>query len=220
VLNDNTRPYNKFFEETYSLFKEVTSYALLLENIGGGKVEVTSINELRSVLYHLYAFLDNPKQDQGSHLELNYIEAKEHLYRAYYDLFTMLFSFISDNIYSYSKLYELSVINTFYPKYFTNITPELTIISEKVAHLRSDRQTNKKMPEEGIISNNGIVTILLQWYKELQSMTSAFIEAQEKINADKRSAKKKDRFDLILKISIPIIALVLGFLLNYFFIKN
>ena len=214
---DKILDYDSFFNETYPVFKEVTRFAVLLENIGGGKVEVTSINELRSTLYHLYALLDNTEGDTQDHVLKNYIEAKEHLYRAYYDLFTMLCTLFTDNLYSYSKTYDLDVIHKVYPKYFSNITPELTVIVERISNFRSIRQTNGKMSGLGFISNNEIITVLLQWFKEMQSLTNVFIEMQTGINDSKKKEKQKNRLDLVLKILIPLIALILGFLLNHFF---
>jgi hypothetical protein len=52
-MTDISKELNEFFQETYILFEKTTQYAKLLENLGG-VVQVTYINELRSVLFHLY----------------------------------------------------------------------------------------------------------------------------------------------------------------------
>lgn len=225
---DLSKEFNDFFHETQQLFKDITSYSLLYENLGGGTVGVTPINELRSVLFHLYSFLSVPDGSaKDRELVENYIEAKEHLYRAYYDLFMMICSFLIEDIQGYVTKYGVDVIVKVYPRYFSNVSPELIVILERISHIRTARDTNTKVPEATKISNEEVITVLLQWHKELIGTTHLFVKAKELEDEKKKKemekedkSKRKEKIDLILKWVIPLVMLIAGFLLKDVIAKN
>ncbi|SFA54832.1 hypothetical protein SAMN04488511_11422 [Pedobacter suwonensis] len=219
---DLSKEYNDFFNETHQLFTDVKSYTLLYENLGGGTVGVAPLNDIRSALDHLYSFLNVPSGANNKRgVTENYIEAKEHLYRAYYDLFMMICSFLIDEIQAYVPKFGVEVLAKIYPKYFSHVSPELVVILERIAQIRHARQTNSKVPEAIKISNEEVITVLLQWHKELLGTTHLFVEAKNVEDGKKQKelekeekTKKKEKLDLILKWVIPFVMLIAGFLLK------
>lgn len=212
-MNDKSKELNAFFNETYSRFAEITEYAILLEKIGGGKVQVNVINELRSVLFHLYGFLDNPDASNPDPASKGHVDALEHLNRAYYDIFSLISAFLIKAIREYSTTYSLKVIHQVYPEYFTRIIPEINAISKRIAEIRSGRKTTK---QQGV-TNSDTITVMLDWHSELVSRTNVLIEFQDLEDDEKHKSKKKDRIDLLLKIFLPIGGVILGVILNHIY---
>jgi hypothetical protein len=219
---DLSKEYNEFFNETRKLFAQVKKYTLLYENLGGGTVGVAPLNDLRGTLDHLYAFMNDFEGENNTRgIAENFIEAKEHLYRAYYDLFTMTSSYLIDEIQAYVVKYGVEVLVKVYPRYFTDVSPELIIIFERIALIRTARETNSKVPDIATITNDQVLTVLLKWHKELLGTTNLFVEAKKLEDAKKekeaeaeKKGKKKEKKDLILKWVIPISMLILGYFLK------
>lgn len=214
-MNDKSKELNAFLNETYMRFGQITEYTILLEKAGGGKVHVNVINELRSVLFHLYGFLDPPDENNPEPAVKAHVDALEHLNRAYYDVWGLMSSFLIKTIRGYSSMYSFKVIHQCYPEYFTRIIPEINTLSNRIAEIRSGRKTTTQQ----VIINNDTIAIMLDWQSELASRTNVFIEHQEIENDEKSKAKKKDILDLVIKICWPIVGIILGVALNHFFNK-
>jgi hypothetical protein len=212
-MNDKSREYNQFFSETYALFKNVTAYAVLLEKIDENQVEVASINELRGVLYHLYGYLDEKQEDDKAY-SANYIEAIEHLHRAYFDLFSSICTILIEKIYNFSVVYPIEVISELYPLYFQEIIPDLYSLFEDISHVRSKRKIEGD-PLKSLEKNHEIVIKLMGWYKTLTSLTDLFEKKKSQIEHKNAKEKNKNKLDIFLRFAIPLIMFILGYLLSH-----
>jgi len=219
-MDDKSKEFHKFFSETYLLFKKVTAYAVFLEKLDENQVDVAAINELRGVLFHLYGYLDE-NSDNPESFSANYIEAKEHLHRAYFDLFSTICTILIEKIYNFSEIFSIDVISAIYPSYFTEIIPGVYSLIEEISHVR----TNRKIHDESLQTievNHEIVMKLINWQKSLTSLTNSFQEKKSlydqntaKAKHDEIKARKKERRDLLWRFVIPLLMLILGFLLNH-----
>jgi len=71
-----------FLKETAEIFKQLKNYSILIEErLPENKAPIHAANELKSLVFHLYNIAENPEN-----IDINLIEAKEHLCRAFYDL--------------------------------------------------------------------------------------------------------------------------------------
>lgn len=208
---EKTKEFNEFFSETYVLFRRIAAYSTYLEKLDSNYVNIGVINELRGVLYHLYGYLDE-KQAAPEFMAANYIEAKEHLIRGYFDLFSAICTVLSDRITNFGEVYSIEIISEIYPLYYTVITPKLYNLFEEVSHVRTTRKIEDS-PFKIIEANHAIVIELKDWYTTLVSLTEAF-EKRKKL------LKAKSNKDLFWKICIPLVALLLGFFLNHYVGNN
>jgi hypothetical protein len=211
-MKDISEKLYNFFSETYDIYIKVKKYAVLLEKVSGGKVEVASINELRGVLFHLYSYLDKPEHTKAEHITENYYDAKEHLFRAYYDVFSILTELLTEKIHSYSINYNTAVICKVCPKYYQEILPGISTFAEQIADIRSVRQNNKT-PELSVIGNDEVIIILHDWFKTLQSLTPSFEKAKKEHIQEKLKG-------VIYQIYIPVICVIVTIILSYIFLKN
>lgn len=207
-MDDKTEEFNSFFNETYTLFKKVTSYAILLEKYGGGKVLVASINELRGVLFHLYNILDENGEQQKT---ANLIEAKEHLYRSYYDLFSKICVILAEKIHSYQKKFGVETMASVFPDYYKEIFPRLNKLKQDISHVRSTREVGRGISDNND-KNHEIIIQLLDWNDSLESLTVALIEKR-------RVDRKKSNHNVVWVFVSSIIGAIVGAVLTYIFTK-
>ncbi|RYU89419.1 hypothetical protein EWM62_13920 [Mucilaginibacter terrigena] len=194
-MADKSKEFHEFFQETYALFEKTTQYAKYLETLGD-KVEITYINELRSVLFHLYSYLDKACENDDKKFEENYYGAREHLYRSYYDVFSLICVILIKKFKNYSDDFSHSVIHAVYPAYFSKIMVELAEVQKLISKIHSSKQLNEQLSSEidpqlttaeKIIKNEKITTVLMNWDVELLAYTGLFVEhQQERILEEKR----------------------------------
>jgi len=209
-MPDKAREYDNFFNETYTLFKRVTSYAILLEKYGGGKVLVASINELRGVLFHLYNFLDE-ELSQENKQTVDYIEAKEHLFRSYYDLFSKLCAIFAEKIHGYQTRYGVEIMTSVFPDYYQIIFPGLNKLKQDISHVRSTRNMGKGISDNSD-KNHAIIVQLLDWVDSLESLTLTF-------NKKAQAEKKKTRYIVMWMFASAIVGALIAVILTYILMK-
>jgi len=217
-MQDNSKEFNEFFKETYLLFRKVATYTAYLEKLDANYVNIAAINEIRGVLFHLYGYLDE-KQANKEFIAANYIEAKEHLIRAYFDLFSGICTVITDIISNYGEIYSIEVITTLYPDYYTLVTPELFRLFEKISKARATRRLEVE-PLSHLDEYDKIINQLKDWHTTLLSLIPAFEKKKQEIEKKKKEEReeaiRKSNKDIYWKIGIAIATLILGFVLNHF----
>jgi hypothetical protein len=83
-----------FLKETLDIFNLIKKYSILVEEkLPDHKAPVHAANELKSLVFHLYNTISFPE-----HVEINILEAKEHLCRAFYDLHCITISLFIEEI--------------------------------------------------------------------------------------------------------------------------
>jgi len=203
-MTDRSKEFNEFFQETYTLFEITAKYAKYLEFLGG-KVEVHYINELRSVLFHLYNYLD-PSCDKTEKLEENFYGAREHLYRAYYDVFSLICVMGMKRISEYDQQFSHTILYKVCPEYF-GIARKINNLKPIIAKIQNTKDVpTEEVPTrrleataldtelsifEKIERNEGYVTAIKNWVDELDLKRKLLVEEQE----------AKDQEDMELKIA-------------------
>jgi len=151
------------------------------------------------VLFHLYSYLDKACENDEKKFEENYYAAREHLYRSYYDVFSLICVISIKKFKKYSDDFSHSVIYAVYPGYFTKIMVELAEIQKLISKIHSSKQLNEQLSSEidpqltireKIIKNEKITTALMNWDVELLAHTGLFVEHhQERILEEKRQGE-------------------------------
>lgn len=218
---DNNLEYQRFFEETNEIYQESKAYIVILEKYRQ-EVTMTAINELRNAMFHLYEFIQTPKNRSS-----DFIKAKEHVYRACFDTFSLLSAFYIAEIGRFDERYGRKVIMELYPKYYHEIRPELSTLINEIAQIRNIRQTSDEPIAEKLPTDRlRVIATLSQIYMTLDSLNGDFTKLFEENIAKERENERKDRLEeeekrknakreLLLKILIPSIAFILGAILTY-----
>src|SRR5690348_8320222 len=91
----------KFLQETDSIYNLAKKYSILIEElIPAHKAPIHAANEIKSMVFHLY------KVAQSSNISDNILEAKEHLCRAFYDLYSILIAIYIEQIKNKISVYK------------------------------------------------------------------------------------------------------------------
>lgn len=200
--------YEEFFKDTLEIFREQTTYMVLLEKYSD-KVHIGPINELRGALYHLYNFVGKPNE-----LKEQFIEAKEHVYRAYFDCFAMLAALLIERIQAFKTEFGIEIISAVFPDYFTRIKPEVQELILSIAKIRASRETVGTLQtniEE--IRKSDVIALLLQWHTKLESLTNDFQEYKNNLKAKDVAKTRKDWF---LRILFLVFGTIITLLIKYF----
>jgi len=202
-MPDIGKEYKDFFTKTYALYKWVASYLLLLEKLDENYVNVGAINELRDIVSHLYAFIDKEQSNPES-IVANHIKAKDHLERAYFDLFSALCTVLTDKITIFELKYSSQVLSEEYPNYYTHIRPVIHNLFDEEGDIRLNRDLSHIPSME---SNDEII-------KELKGFHNSLIKTVPSFEAKKKLLKRKRFWRLFLTIGMPIIAVLIAYLLS------
>ena len=165
------------------------------------------INEFRNVLDHLIRSIDTDEHKQD--YEIN--EAKEHLYRAGYDCYELVVSFLGQSINSLTSKYDSEIISTIFPKYYSEIKPELLKLQIQLAKIRSEKTIDPNTKEKSFDEYILIMTQLIEFKKLIDAMIPEFENEKAKKKANSR---KKVVNDVLVKAVIAGGSGLIAFLLS------
>lgn len=177
---------------------------------------------------------------------MQYFGAREHLYRAYYDLFSLICVISIKDITQYSEDFSKKLLYTVYPDYFNKILPELLIVKQKIANIQTVDEVSTFIDAdltliEKISKNEGTIIALMNWINQLTVRTGLFVEYQEKERLEeekeleRKAEQKKEneiesqrqektdtkadsrfRLNLYVTVALAIGCIILGALLNHY----
>jgi len=134
-----------FFEETLPIFEETKQYTVLIDKLSNGQqVPLIPINELRGTLFHLYKVIKKPDQKAA-----NFLEAKEHIYRACFDTYSILSSILINKISESVSEFKSSTLAEAFPNYHQQLKPQVIFIQTQIGQIRADRETNIDIDKNG-----------------------------------------------------------------------
>ena len=196
--------YNSVFQ-LYELY-EATKYAIICaENFDPQReLYLAPLNQLRSALDHIFRAVANEENTEN---EIR--EVKEHMNRAGYDALEILAGNIGYSILEKMKPYRASVISAIFLDYYKVICPKITDIKINIAEIRM----RPKDSETSFLYYLADIKTLLSFDKLVSSMIPSLEDFS-------RREKREKIFNLILKITIPLVAAAIGSLLTLIISKQ
>lgn len=192
-----------FLKETSQIFGVVKKYSILIEELlPDNKAPIHAANELKSLVFHLYNSADHPE-----YVETNIIEAKEHLCRAFYDLHSMVISIYIKQISEKIKSHKLTTISEVCPEYSQIIRPSMRDIQENLREIRSNRNTDIALIQEGIKNFEDQTKALARYNDIIEGYFPDFAQYEE----EKRKEMQEERgWDLQKIIITALISIAIG----------
>lgn len=230
----------EFFEKTYPLFQETKKYVSLIERYPDevGKLDLQTVNELRSLLFHVYKLIGATPEEHESvddFIKENIIEAKEHLYRACFDSYLVTCAIITTRIEQVIKEFSYDVVATAFPKFHQQYVIDIMKIQHEMADINSHRNTSLKALI-AVAESNPIdmrwqrVNLLIEIYTVVQATVPAMVAYKQSLEAKKvadevKEEKKEARADwrndkqIIWRIIIALSGAAVGAFLMYLGLK-
>ncbi|MDE7166832.1 MAG: hypothetical protein K2O17_07365 [Bacteroidaceae bacterium] len=203
--NDYKLSFYDSLESLYDLYDKVRQAIILVENFDKGRnMYIAPINQLRSVLDHIFKAVSHAEDQERSAYELK--EAKEHLDRAGYDALELLAAYLGIAIVEKVAQYDNETLTTIFPEYFTIIKPQITDIKNKVATLRSKKDLNSEISFSAYFDQ---ITKLIEMDKRVDVMIPSLEEFTQR---SKRSQQIRSAIWLVATVATAIISGLIGYL--------
>lgn len=173
-------------------------------------VPLPTINEFRAVLHHVYKSIDS--QESVSEIE----KAKEHLFRAFYDAYSILCSCLIEKIDAIYSEYSTRVITTVSSEYYETLSA-IEVLKQEVSEVRSNRETSIRSNSD-FQRNWDSVNFLLDKHKKCIALIPLLEKTKNDFYEEDKKAEKKIKsraiFDRLLYLITGLIIAAFGF---YFF---
>jgi hypothetical protein len=197
---------DKFMDQMESirpLYTEIKKIIALAENLNDGKeAYIGPINELRNCLDHLMRSLEYP--DRIDH-EFN--EAKEHLYRAGYDMYEVLASNLGTKIIDDLRPFDSTTISRIFPQYYQVIKPDLLNIKKELADIRVHKKIDPTSNNKSFSPYLDRVAQLIEYSQTTTANIPDLIIEKEK---ERKAKKKRSREYIALRIVLGIFVLAVS----------
>ena len=196
--------------ELYRIVKELIIYAEQsdLED----RTSLGAINELRNAFDHIMRAnateLGISPDKTKKYTKIQIDKCYGDVYRAGYDILDMLCVNYKSSINNIMKEFSSNTIVTIMPDYFDNAT-KVNQIQKKIAKIRAKKDVENKT-YENFIEYTEEMKILGNFHEKILSNIPLFIE-------QKKKEKKEEGLSLAKKIIIPIILVIVGLLINFYF---
>lgn len=198
-----------FLKETTYIYTFCKKYSILIEELlPKHKAPIHAANELKSLVFHLYNSANIPKE-----IDTNLLEAKEHLCRAFYDLHCMVVSIYITQVKDRLTPYKITTISNAFPEYASVIKPAMRDIQENLREIRTNRNTDIELLNDGIAVFENQVKSLARF----DDITESALTELNKYDAEERNKGYADKLWDFLKI---ILGAVIGATATYFIITK
>jgi hypothetical protein len=180
-----------FLKETSGIFNRLKKYSILIEQkLPDHKAPVHPANELKSLVFHLYN-----TAEFNEHAEINILEAKEHLCRAFYDLHTIIISLYKEAIEEVIKSYKSTTVASAFPEYGSIIRPQIRIIQDQLREIRTNRNTDISLLNSDISKFDEQIRALEKFDDIVESMKMDMskYDAEKKEETDEKERKEKEK---------------------------
>lgn len=180
-----------FLKETSNIFDLLKKYSILIEEkLPEHKAPVHAANELKSLVFHLYNTVSFPE-----HVDINILEAKEHLCRAFYDLHNVAISIYIEGIKDTLNTYKTTTVANAFPEYGNTIRPEIRVIQEQLREIRTNRNTDITLLNSDINTFSEQVKALARFDDIVESMKPVMnkYDEEKKEEEDKKDAKERQK---------------------------
>lgn len=199
----------KALTELYQVVKELIIF--FEENNPDKKADIQPINELRNAFDHLMRAISVWIGTKQKEIPDNYImthidKAFGHVYRAGYDTVDFLSLTIRGSIVKLLDNYHIDAIKTVMPEYYSRIRPDVETITSELTKYRASKDVADSDASH-LIQYACRVKDLVEYNKTIIQKLPSLTEANQKI-------KRNGRKELAVKILIPIVTAVLGWLLH------
>jgi hypothetical protein len=197
----------KFLQDTKSIYGMCKKYSILIEEIlPKHKAPIHAANELKSLVFHLY----NAAQFPDS-IDINILEAKEHLCRAFYDLHSLIVSIYIEQIKVKLSAYKSGTIANSFPEYGNTIRPAIKDIQESLQILRSNRNTDVDIINSNINEFEQQVSSLARFDDIIESRRPAMNEFEIK---QRKKGAINFAWGFLLLVIIALLFMGLGYYLG------
>jgi hypothetical protein len=208
----------KSLEEITLLYKKVKKLIIDVEEWNEKKAFAPTLLELRNSLDHLmrfYAHKFGHKTDvQDDYADKNLFKSKGHLYRAGYDSLDYLSIEITESILDRVEPYSTEAISKTMPEYFSNIRPDMDVISQTIADIRASKDMDNKNAQD-IDRHIEAIERLRTYHKDVLMKLNALNEYEEKRKSESYSSSNRELWILVLGAVIGgIILMIIQFILK------
>lgn len=212
-MSENNKSIN--WEEIINLYNTIKwLYALCEETDSELNTNLQPLNEFRAALDHLMRIVaienideyrDNDAFDEAKKL-------KSHLRRALFDICDMISINYRNKIVDVLQVYDVEMIQSALPNYYSEIRPRIEEISEEIASFRTEKRFNAdKKAETAIEDYPKVIEELQKFYRTVNAAVPSLIEIRDKKQKEKKEQAKKEVF---IKWVIPILTFVSGAILG------
>jgi hypothetical protein len=209
-----------FLKETLDIFNLIKKYSILIEEkLPDHKAPVHAANELKSLVFHLYNTISFPE-----HVEINILEAKEHLCRAFYDLHCITISLFIEEIKDKISCYKITTVANAFPEYGSIIRPAIRNIQEQLRDIRTNRNTDTTLLNVDIDTFSEQVRTMARFDDIVESMKPVLNRYDEEKEEEERRREEKDKRkrhkDKIWDIAKIVIGAAIGAVITWLIKSN
>jgi hypothetical protein len=193
--------------EIQELYIEVKESIILSENFDSANdVYLSPLNELRNSYDHVMRSLIY-QDNADSELD----EAKEHLYRAGYDAYEVLAINVGQAIIKIIEKYDAGIISSIFPRYYTEVRPNLVDIKVQLGEARAHKKLNPATGTKSFTPYKDKISNLIRQLKTCEENIPA-------LQSEKIKRRKKRYWNTGAGILTGVIVTIVGLWLydNYF----
>ena len=171
------------------LYEKVRASMIMLETFDEKQqVYIAPLNQMRNALDHIFNAVKFSNDSETCDYELK--EVKEHLGRAGYDSLDLLSATLGTAAITKLEPYELDILVTVFPDYYTKIKPKITEVQKHITKTRSKRNINCENYFSNYLEN---IKQLQEINKEIDMRIPSLVEFRDKREREKKEQQRKER---------------------------
>ncbi len=176
--------------EKYSIIKEV--YIECEETDPQLKSNLQPLNEFRAALDHIMKMMLVYFNEDEKEVLVQYDKLNSHLTRSFYDICDMLSINYRNKIIDILDGYDVQVINTVIPEYYSQFKPTIEEISLRIVRYRTQKGTANSDNYERFNEYKDDVLKLKNIFLKISQSQSNLIEVKEKIESKEKKSNRKN----------------------------
>lgn len=198
--------------ERYSIIKEV--YIECEETDPQLKSNLQPLNEFRAALDHIMKMMLVYLNDDENEVQAQYDKLNSHLTRCFFDICDMLSINYRNKIIDILDSYDVEVINTVIPEYYSQFKPNIEEISLRIVKYRNQKGTTNSDRDDRFNEYKNDVLRLKDIFLRILHAQGDLIEVQKKIESKEKKTSRKSLWlgTLFGAIASAIVAIVLYFI--------
>lgn len=126
-------------------------------------------------------------------MEINILEAKEHLCRAFYDLHCVTISIFIEEIRDKLITYKTTTVANAFPEYGSIIRPAIRSIQEQLREIRTNRNTDITLLNADINTFSEQIISMARFDDIVESMKPMLNRYDEEKGQEEKTKEEKDR---------------------------
>lgn len=162
------------------------------------KTNLQPLNEFRAALDHIMKMMFAQHRGDTDEVQEQFRKLNSHLDRCFYDVCDMLSINYRNKIIDILEMYEVDVIRTALPTYYSEMKPNIDAISGRIANYRNKKGTTSSTSDETLDGFEKYKVDVLMLKNIHAKVAAAQTELEEIRNKEKKRTTKENRKNLLI----------------------